>query len=222
MPPTLYCCPESGNCYKVRLLASLLNIPLDLINLDFFEKKEHKEPKFLEINPKGELPTLVDGDRIFTDSSAILVYLAGTYPDQDGSSKVPSSFWSADVAEQAHIVDWLAFVAGDIHTGLSKARAIFSFNWPPDASEDSLRESQRKGVRSLEVLETRLEKKEWLVGVRPTVADVAVYVYVGLAPMAGVSLEPYRAVNLWLERMRQLPGYIKPDGLDKPLQNLKR
>ena len=217
MAPLLYSAPESGNCYKVRLLASLLSIPLELRNLDFFNK-EQKSPWFLAINPKGELPALVDGNRILTDSSAILVHLAGTYADGTGIIRPPSSFWSADVAEQAQIVEWLAFTAGSIHSGLCRARALLAFNWPPNASDESIREAQRTGASSLQLLEKRLETAEWLAVGRPTIADVAVFVYVGLAPMGGISLEPFPAVRTWLERMRGLQGFLPPDGLDQPLK----
>lgn len=216
MTPKLYCAPESGNCYKVRLLASLLDIKLEKVTLDFFAGA-HKAPDFLAINPKGELPTLADGDKIFTDSSAILVYLAGSYPDRGGTGKVPSSYWSSDVAEQAQIVDWLAFTASWIHVGLCKARALVSFKWPPNASEETIAEAKSTGTKSLDILEARLKKENWLALGRPTVADVSIYVYVVLAPMGGVSLEPYPAVRAWVARMQELPGYISTEGLDKPL-----
>ena len=216
MPPKLYCAPESGNCYKVRLLASILDVRLEHVELDFFNSA-HKAPEFLAVNPKGEIPTLIDGEHVLTDSSAILVYLAGTHPDRGGED-VPSSYWSTAAVEQARIVDWLAFTATYIHTGLSRARAIKAFNWPADATEETFREAQSKAAKSLEILDKKLEKAEWLAAERPTIADVAVFVYVSLAPMGGVSLEPYPAVNRWLERVRMLPGFIKTDGLDRAFQ----
>ncbi|KAJ9601962.1 hypothetical protein H2200_013521 [Cladophialophora chaetospira] len=214
MGPKLYCCPESGNCYKVRLLASLLDISLEKVELDFFHGA-HKTPEFLAINPKGELPALVDGDILLTDSSAVLVYLAGTHPDP-GSSKTPSNYWSAEAVEQAQIVDWLAFTASYISGSLSKARAFKAFNWPPNTSEESIKEAKARGVKSLKVLETKLEKSDWLALGRPTVADIAIYVYVALAPMGDISLEPFAAVKAWLERVKALPGYIPLTGLDQP------
>jgi glutathione S-transferase len=216
MAPRLYCCPESGNCYKVRLLGSLLAISLEKVEVDLFNMA-HKSPDFLAINPKGEIPALVDGDKIFADSSAILVYLAGTHPDR-GSETAPSSYWSSDVIEQAQIVDWLAFAATYIHSGLSKARAMVSFNWPANASEETINEARSRGVASLEILEKRLHGKDWLTLGRPTIADVSVYVYVALAPMGGVSLKPFPAVTAWLDRVMRLPGYIGLDGLDAPRQ----
>ncbi|EXJ65851.1 uncharacterized protein A1O5_11092 [Cladophialophora psammophila CBS 110553] len=215
MAPKLYCTKESGNCYKVRLLASFLDLQLDQVEVDFFNI-QHRSPEFLAINPRGELPTLVDEGKVFNDSSVILVYLAGTNPDPS-SKTVPSSYWSSDVVEQASIVDWLAFTASWIQFGLSKARAIVSFNWPADASEETLTEAKNRGMKSLEILEKRLEKEQWLALARPTVADVSVFVYVALAHMGDISLDPYPAVKAWIERIQGLPRFIPLDGLDKAM-----
>ncbi|OAP57892.1 hypothetical protein AYL99_08630 [Fonsecaea erecta] len=216
MAPKLYCTEASGNCYKVRLLASLLDVQVEQVEVDFFNM-QHRSADFLAINPRGELPTLVDQGKVFNDSSAILVYLAGTNPDR-GSKTVPSSYWSSDSVEQASIVDWLAFTASWIQFGLCKARAIVSFNWPADASEDTVAEAKNMGVKSLEILEGKLEKEQWLALSRPTVADVSVFVYVALAHMGDVSLTPYPAVRAWVDRIKGLAGFIPLDGLDMPVQ----
>jgi len=220
MAPKLYTYKESGNCYKVRLLAALLDIQLGDVEIGFFND-EHHSPDFLAINPRGAVPALVDGDKVFTDSAAILVYLAGAYPNR-GSTRAPSSYWSSDVAEQAAIVDWLAFAATWIQNGVCKARGIVSFDWPANCSEQILAEAQSKGKQSLEILQHRLERNEWLTLGHPTIADVAVFVYVALAPMGDVSLEPYPAVRTWIERVRMLPGFIPIEGLDDPMYRRRR
>ena len=63
-------------------------------------------PEFLKINARGEVSALVDGDRTFSDSSSVLVWLAGKYDDQ-GAPNGPSSYWSRDLYEQTQIVDWV-------------------------------------------------------------------------------------------------------------------
>jgi len=215
MAPKLYTYNESGNSYKVRLLASILNIELEEVEIDFFNEQHHSD-EFLNINPRGTIPTLVDGDKIFTDSSAILVYLAGTHPDP-GSSKTPSSYWSSDIVEQAQIVDWLAFAASWVQFGTCKARGIVSFpELGGDGTEQILADAKIRGHKSLVILNKRLEKEEWLALGRPTIADIAVFVYVALAPMGDISLEPYPAVKSWIARVRGLPNFIPIDGLDDP------
>lgn len=218
MAPKLYTYRESGNCYKVRLLAALLSIQLEHVEMDY-QNGEHHSPEFLAINPQGALPVLVDGDKVFTDSAAILVYLAGTYPARE-SKLAPTGYWSSDVLEQAFIVNWLAFASTWIQNGVCKARGILSFNGA--ATEQALSEAQEKGRRSLEILEQQLEKNQWLTLGRPTIADVAVFVYVALAPMGDVSLDPYRAVRAWVARVRKLEGFIPIEGLDDPMYRRRR
>jgi glutathione S-transferase len=207
MAPKLYQTPASGNCYKVLLLASLLDIDLEVIDLDFFNL-QHKSPWYLDINPKGELPTLVDDGLTLIDSSGILVYLAG---------KSSSTFWSTQVAEQAQIIDWLAFTASHIDRGLSRARAILAFKWPRDAGKDAVIEAQKRAVASLKVLEERLESDNWLALGRPTIADISVFVYVALSWMGEVSLEPYPAIRAWVDRIKGLPGFVSMAALEQKL-----
>jgi glutathione S-transferase len=215
--PKLYSNDESGNCYKVRLLASLLKIDLEYPEFDYFGG-QHRTPEYLAINPRGEIPSLVHGKRTLTDSSAILVYLAGTYPEP-GYSEGPSSFWSSDVGEQAEIVEWLAFSAGWISEGVRLARNIVTFGGLGgfvDTSEEAHKRCISKGIKSLELLQKKFEKDDWLALGRPTVADIAVFVYVALAPMGDISLEPYPAVRGWIERIKKLPGFITTLGIDDP------
>ena len=221
MTPKLYTFIESGNSYKVRLLASILHIDLEEVEVDYFNEQHHSE-EFLEISPRGTLPVLVDGDKTFTDSAAILTYLAGTHSDQ-GSDKTPSSYWSADLVEQATIIDWFAFASSWVQFGVCKARGIVSFpEFQSDGTEQILVDAKIRGYKSLVILNKKLEKENWLALGRPTVADIAVFVYVALAPMGDISLEPYPAVKSWVARVKELPNFIAIDGLDDPFYRRKR
>lgn len=118
---TLYSFAESGNSYKVRLLAAILGLDLKIEELDFLvssrirlcdklpntsQNDQQHSADFLRINPRGEVPVLVDDDKTFSDSSPILVWLAGKY-SLGGKSLGPSTFWSNDLYEQAQIIDWV-------------------------------------------------------------------------------------------------------------------
>ncbi|CAG7923704.1 unnamed protein product [Penicillium olsonii] len=219
--PVLYSYKESGNSYKCRLLAAFLGVKLDIVEIDFLGDEQHGED-FLAINPKGEVPTLVDGDTVLTDSAAILVYLAGNTTLNNNST----TWWSSDIAEQSQITEWLAFAASWVQYGVFTARAILSFGGPYNgigtaSTEQTLKESQIRGVKSLEILNKRLSQREWLTLERPTIADIAVFVYVALAPMGDVSLEPFLHVRQWIKRLEGLPGFIPIDGLDDPLYRRK-
>ena len=68
----------SGHSHRVQLFASLISLPLDLVDVDMMNG-EHKTPRFLALNSFGQVPVLQDGDVTLADSNAILVYLEGRY-----------------------------------------------------------------------------------------------------------------------------------------------
>jgi glutathione S-transferase len=207
----LYTHEESGNSYKVRLLLAFLGQPYEAVRVDLMQDAQH-QPAYLGINPRGEVPALVDGELCLRDSAAILVYLAGKY--------APTTWWSSDLAEQAQIVEWLAFAASWVQYGVFTARALVAFGipangLPPDFPEDPAA-ARIRGRRSLEILEGHLHDRAWLVAARPTIADLAVFPYIALAPMGGISLAPYGSVRAWIDRLKTLPRFIPIQGLDDP------
>ena len=207
----LYTMTESGNSYKVRLLLSMLELEYETVEVDLMADEQHS-PAYLSINPRGEVPTLQDGDLLLRDSAAILVYLAGRY--------APHTWWSQDPAQQAAITEWLAFAASWIQYGVFTARAIVSFGIPanglPADYPESLEGAKIRGRRSLEILDSHLADHPWLCCGRTTIADIAVFPYVALAPMGGISLEPYTSVLAWIARFKALPGFVPIAGLDEP------
>lgn len=190
----LYDLDASGNCYKVRLFAALANIELDIEAVDM-ASGAHKQPPLLELNPLGQLPILEDGSRVFRDSQAILVYLAGEYGGL--------AWWPAHPQGQADIVQWLSFAANEVQHSLCNARLVQKFGYELDHA-GALAKSP--GVLSL--LDAHLEHHDWLAVGRPSIADCAVYPYVVLAPEGGVDLSPYRHVARWINRLEALPGYL--------------
>ena len=116
MAITLYDFELSGNCYKLRLLMSILNLPYEIAPVDFFPGREHKADWFLRLNPFGQLPVLKDDELVLSDSGAILAYLAKKY-DAGGQ------WFPDDPAVIAQILRWHA-VADDITATSSAARLV--------------------------------------------------------------------------------------------------
>ena len=69
----------SVNCYKQRLMMSILGVPYESILVDFFPGWEHKGEEFKKINPLGHIPVIDDGGFVLRDAHAILVYLAAKW-----------------------------------------------------------------------------------------------------------------------------------------------
>jgi glutathione S-transferase len=190
----------SGNSYKVRLLLKLLGLNYEWIKVDLL-KGEQKAPEYLALNPFGQVPALIDGDIRLADAQAILVYLARQY---GGESWLPS-----DAVSLARIVRWLSTTAGEIRQGLEFARRYYLFN----ATYVNIDHAQQKAEFILQQLNQHLSIRNWLECDRPTIADIAVYPYIALAPDGKIDLMPYPHVLAWIDRIKQLPGYIPMVGL---------
>lgn len=189
----LYRHPLSGHSHRVQLLASLAGINHTLVDVDLVNA-EHKQDAFLALNPLGQVPVIQDGDYVLADSNAILVYLARRYaPD----------YLADNALQEAQIQRFLSIAANEIANGPAAARLITVFGAPFDADA-----TIAKANAILTMLEGHLAGKSWLVGDKPTIADIAIYSYVAHAPEGNVSLDPYPNVRAHLARIESLPGFV--------------
>lgn len=193
-PVRLYRMALSGHCHRVELFLSLLGLPYELIEVDL-AAGEHKRPAFLKLNPFGQVPVLVDGERVLFDSNAILVYLANRH--------APDRWLPRDPVGAARVQAWLSAAAGPLAQGAAAARVILLFKRPQDPTP-----AQGLAVKLLEVMSDSLERQPFLAGDSPTLADVALYSYTAAAPEGGVALSPWPAVQAWLARIEALPGFV--------------
>lgn len=196
----------SPSCYKVRLLASLLGARLELRPVDFHPGREHKSETLLALNPAGSIPILVDGDMVLTESAAMLAYLAAHH-DAD---------WLASGDPQALALQqqWLAF-SHRLTGALGGARLVEMLHFDGD-----LATLQSNGVAALRELEAALTARRiagglFLVGDTPSIADIACFPYVALAPDGSISLDPYPSIRIWMRAIRALPGFIEMPGIHR-------
>ncbi len=196
----LYDISLSGNCYKIRLFLSLLDKEYEIMPINA-TAGDNRTAAFLKINPRGQVPVLDDHGVIVWDSTAILMYLARRYADEG---------WLPLDAEKLAIVgQWLAVAQNEILYGLARARAMILFKRAGD-----MQEYQTMGTGILEVMEKHLENRHWLALDHVTIADIACFPYVALAPDAGITLEHYPAIRAWISRIKTLPGYTGMQGLN--------
>ncbi|OES62588.1 glutathione S-transferase, partial [Pseudomonas aeruginosa] len=185
----LYDLDLSGNAYKVRLFLALIGREVSLLTVDI-ANREHKTPAFLRMNPRGQIPVLEDGDLQLGDSQAILVYLARRYASPE--------WYPLDPASQGRIAHWLSYAANEVQNGPASARLIARFNLPLDGEL-----ARRRGLEVLQLVDRHLSGHRWLAqGELPSIADVALYPYLALAPEGGLALDDYPALNAWLARIR--------------------
>jgi len=201
----------SPSCYKVRLMAALTGVKLEIRPVDFHPGAEHRGEALLALNPAGSIPILEDGDLILTESSAMLAYLA--------AKAAPEWLGDGTAEEIARIQQWLSFSHG-LTANLGGARLHEMLLRPGDIGV-----LQAKGIEALRELEAGLFEQKmrglrFLASDRPTIADIACFPYVALAPDGGVSLDPYPTIRLWSRALRSLDGFIEMPGIHR-LHELK-
>jgi glutathione S-transferase len=186
----------SGNSYKVKLLLELLHIEYEWMRVDLM-KGEQKSLEYLALNPFGQVPVLVDGETTLADAQAILVYLARQY---GGDRWLP-----LDALPLAQVIRWLSTTAGEVRQGPENARLYHLFG---AGTKINIDRATQKAEYILTQLDEHLSTRTWLEFDRPTIADVAVFPYVALARDGKIDLDGYPHVLAWIDRVKQLPGYV--------------
>jgi glutathione S-transferase len=196
----LYDSAVSGNCYKVRLMLSRLGIPFERIELSVEDRSNREEVIGRAANPALRVPTLqLDDGRHLGESNAIIWYLA------EGTDLVPS-----DRFERAQVLQWMFFEQYDHEPNIAVARFWMHVRGtPPDP--EALAAKQEGGRRALTAMEGHLATRDFLVGDRFTIADIALYAYTHVAHEGGIDVGPYPAVRAWLARVPAEPGHVTID-----------
>jgi len=204
---TLYDNADSGNGYKVRLLAALIGVPLEVRWIDIFHGESHT-PEFLRKNPCGQIPVLEFPDgQTLSESNAILCHLA------EGTSYLPPVG-----LERSRVLSWLFFEQYSHEPYVATPRYILRHLPPDHPRHGELAWRQSKGRRALELLEQRLAASPFLAGEQPTIADISLFAYTHRAPEGGLSLTDSSSVRAWLERVASLPSFI-PMSVDERAQH---
>ena len=190
----------SGNCYKVRLTAAHLGLPLDRREYDILQG-ETRTPDFLAtVNANGRIPVLQSGDRFVPESNAICFYLA------EDTDLIPS-----DRFDRADMLHWMFFEQYNHEPNIATMRF-----WLAYVGEDQLTDAQRAlipakragGEAALKLMDEHLAVRRFFVADRLTLADIALYAYTHAAEEGGFTLDDYPAVGRWLDAVRAEPGHV--------------
>jgi glutathione S-transferase len=198
---TLYDFMGSGNGYKVRLLLAQLGLPHKLVECDIM-KGETRTPAFLDKNPNGRIPTLqLDDGTYLAESAAILWYLAEGTP-----------FAPADRLARAQTLQWMFFEQYSHEPYIAVVRFWrHFFDKLSPKQEADLPDLLKKGYAALEVMERHLETRDFFVGARYGLADIALYGYTHVAHEGDFDLARYPHIRSWLARVAAQPGHVSID-----------
>ena len=199
--------PCSGNCYKIRLTAALLGLPIERRLYDIM-KGETRTPAFLrDVNANGRIPVLQIGEgasaRFLPESNAACWYLG------ESTELVPGSRF-----ERADMLRWMFFEQYNHEPNVATLRFWLHF-----VGEGNLTEMQRGqimakragGEAALALMDEHLARQDWLVGGGVSLADIALYAYTHVCEAGGFRLRDYPAICAWLGRVAALPGDVPMD-----------
>jgi len=192
----LYDAPVSGNCYKARLLLAQLGIDYERREIDVVDRSGRSE-SLGAVNPARQVPALaLDDGRSLAESNAILWYLGLGTP-----------YLPEDEFERAKVLQWMFFEQYSHEPNIAVVRYWVAI--AADRPRDSVIEARRRaGYEALDAMERELATREFLVGERYTIADIALYAYTHLAHEGGFDLSGYPAIGRWLDRVAAQPGYV--------------
>lgn len=176
---------RSGNCLKVKWTAEYLDIPYEWLEVDVMTGAT-RTPEFLLMNPAGQVPTVILSDgRPLAQSNAIILHLA------EGSDLIP-----ADPYARAKMLEWMFWEQYSHEPTIAVVRFQIAFlGKPREEVEPRLIE---RGEAALARMEQALGKSAFLVGEKPTLADVALVAYTRVAHEGGFNLARYPAVRTWV------------------------
>ncbi len=178
------------------------SIALEELGLDYqvrpilLDRGEQKEDWFLELNPNGRIPVIVDkaaDDWVVFESGAILLYLA-----EKTGRLLPQ-----DTRQRSEVMQWLMFQMAGL--GPMQGQAHVFFRYAPEKIPYAFERYQQETARLYGILEARLRDREFLVG-DYSIADIATWPWVRLHGWAGVLIDDLKNLQRWLEAIDKRPA----------------
>ena len=198
----LYCMAQSGNAYRAALMLNLIGADWEPIFVDFFGTGAQRTPEYREnVNEMGEAPVLVHGDRKLSQSGVCLTYLANR----------SGKFRPTGEDEELEALRWIIFDNQKVNGYLGPYRFLRTLARP--AGHPAVLEFLKVRIdNTLGILDKRLSSQPFVLGGRPTIADLSLVGYLYYpADEFGFDIAAERKhIAAWLDRIKALPGWKHP------------
>jgi glutathione S-transferase len=159
------------------------------------------EDEYLQRNPIGLVPTIIDGDLTLWESNTIVRYLAASYG--------AGSLWPENPAERALADKWMDYQLGTLFPAFKDALLGLVRTAPEDRNPEKIEASVRATAGVIAVLDAHLEDNDYVAGSSFTMGDIAlgslVYRWLGL----DIERPDLPALRSWYERLTDRPAYQK-------------
>ena len=193
--PILYGNRESGHSYKVRQTLVLLSVAHEYRYVDLLPPRAERRPDFVAVSPYGEVPIFIDEDGVLAQSNAILLHLVRRAGRLGGG------------ADLDRTTQWLFWEANRIGFSLPNLRFALRFAAENPAVVAMFR---RRTEADLDRLAQEFDRRPYLLGEAPSVADISCAGYLFFADQAEVDLGRWPSVGGWLDRLAATPGWAHP------------
>jgi glutathione S-transferase len=197
----LYCFAQSGNAYRAALMLNLIGADWEPTWVDFFNGETRTPEYRTNVNEMGEAPVLVHGEKKLTQSGVILDYLATR----------SGQFAPQGEDERLETLRWIIFDNQKVNGFLGPFRFLRNFARPAgDPAVMGFLKGRIDG--NLAIVNQRLAARPYMLGDRPTIADVSLagYLYYPAEEFGFDIAKDHPAIGAWLARMRALPGWKHP------------
>ena len=199
MTMKLHCFGESGNAYKAALSLALAGAEWEPVFVDFFNGAT-RTPEYLALNEMGEVPVLVDGDVVLTQSGVIQDYISSKTGNLGGRS----------AAERREVLRWMFWDNHKLSSQAGSCRFLMNFIPEDKRPAEVIGWLQGRLKQAYKVLNNHLEGRDWIVGGAPTIADTACCGYLYYPEPFGFDRKDYPHIDRWLDGIAALPGWKHP------------
>lgn len=194
---TLFGNLDSGNVHKVQMILHARSIPFRRVDVRQ-DRGQPRDARFLALNPMGKVPAVLldDGD-VLSDSGALLFQFAQGTP-----------LWPTAARAQAEVLRWMFWEQYSHEPALAVLRYVTRFGGDFEGRAARVAELEAKCRFALGVMEQRLATQDWIAGMEPTIADIALYPYTRLGGEIGCGVAAASATGQWLARVEAMPRHL--------------
>jgi glutathione S-transferase len=190
---------ESGNAYKAALMLELCGCDWEMVWVDYFNGQTRGEAFRAEVNEMGEAPVLEHKGRTFTQSGVILDYLAA----------VTGKFGPRDDEERREILRWTLFDNHKFTSYFATLRFLIGLQKSGESPVTEFLRTRARGAYG--IVDKHLEDRKFLLGDRPTIADLSLAGYVFYTEPTGIErAKEFPNVDAWAARIAALPRWKHP------------
>ena len=195
----LYCFGESGNAYKAALALELSGLDWEPVKVDFFNGETRSPDYRANVNEMGEAPVFVDGDVKLTQSGVIQQYIS------DKTGKL-----GGEGMDKYEVLRWVLWDNHKLSSIAGMTRFMANFLPEDKQPKETIAVLKGRLKAALEILDTHLEGRDWLVGDGITNADLTCCGYLYYPEPFGFTRSDWPNIDAWLTRLSAQPGWQHP------------